>query len=243
MQKIDGVLRLSASDLMRHKVCAHASTLELHYLERRDIVPTADGDEAELLQQQGDQHEFAFLEDLKAQGRKVVEIPKAGLRLERSVELTLEAMAQGPDVIFQGAVRGTSAIGNEWGGYTDFLERVDGPSALWDWSYAVADTKLKRRPDSKHVLQLGLYSDLLAEVQGVAPEEAHLQLGDGSRFSVRLAVSSNSHAAITNVLEAVAARAAAEGLDCRIVQKASPDERADPHPGRGCRGTSTSSSR
>ncbi|MBA4040397.1 MAG: hypothetical protein C0474_01060, partial [Sphingobium sp.] len=39
----------------------------------------------------------------------------------------------------------------------------------------------------KHVLQLCLYSDLVAKVQGVAPEAAHLQLGDGSRFTVRLA--------------------------------------------------------
>jgi hypothetical protein len=51
----------------------------------------------------------------------------------------------------------------------------------------VTDTKLKRRPHPKHVLQLALYSDLLAEVQGVAPEHAHVELGDGSRATIRLA--------------------------------------------------------
>lgn len=73
-----------------------------------------------------------------------------------------------------------------WGGYSDFLERVERPSDLGGWSYEVVDTKLKRTPDPKHVLQLCLYSDLVAKVQGVAPEAAHLQLGDGSRFTVRL---------------------------------------------------------
>lgn len=181
MRKIDGVLRLSASDLMRFKGCRHATTLDLRLIEMGDLRPKADGAEAELLQRQGDEHELAFLEGLKAAGRVVVEIPKDGIPLEESVRLTLEAMAAGPDVIFQGAL-----LEGAWGGYTDFLERVERPSSLGSWSYEVVDTKLKRKPDPKHVLQLCLYSDLLATVQGATPEAAHLQLGDGSRFTVRL---------------------------------------------------------
>ena len=38
----------------------------------------------------------------------------------------------------------------------------------------------------KHVLQLVLYSDLLAETQGLMPEAAHLELGSGERVSLRL---------------------------------------------------------
>jgi predicted RecB family nuclease len=182
MRLLDGQLRLSASDLMRFKGCRHATTLDLRLMEVGDIVPAADRDEAALLQRQGDAHELAFLDGLRASGRSIVEIPRDGLSLERSVELTREAMLTGPDVIFQGAM-----LGAPWGGYSDFLERVDRPSALGAWSYEVVDTKLKRKPDPKHVLQLSLYSDLLADVQGVRPEAAHLQLGDGSRFTVRLA--------------------------------------------------------
>jgi predicted RecB family nuclease len=181
MRMIDGELRLSASDLMRFKGCRHATTLDLRLIEVRDIEPGADGAEAELLQRQGDEHELAFLEQLKSEGRSVVEIPKDGISLEESVRLTLAAMASGPDVVFQGAM-----LDGGWGGYSDFLERVERPSALGAWSYEVVDTKLKRKPDPKHVLQLCLYSDLLAKVQGVSPEAAHLQLGDGSRYSVRL---------------------------------------------------------
>lgn len=182
MRLLDGQLRLSASDLMRFKSCRHATALDLRLIEVGDIAPAADGDEAELLQRQGDAHELAFLDHLRVSGRSIVEVPKDRIPLERSVELTVEAMRQGPDVIFQGAL-----LGGVWGGYSDFLERVDRPSTLGGWSYEVVDTKLKRRPDPKHVLQLSLYSDLVADVQGVRPESAHLQLGDGSRFTVRLA--------------------------------------------------------
>lgn len=181
MRIIDEDLRLSASDLMRFKGCRHATTLDLRLIEIGDLKPGADGAEAALLQRQGDEHELAFLDSLKASGRVIVEIPKDGIPLEESVRLTMQAMAAGPDVIFQGAL-----LEGAWGGYTDFLERVERPSSLGAWSYEVVDTKLKRKPDPKHVLQLCLYSDLLATVQGIAPESAHLQLGDGSRFTVLL---------------------------------------------------------
>jgi predicted RecB family nuclease len=182
VQKIEGALRLSASDLMRFKGCAHATTLDLRRLEMGDLIPDGDDAEAELLQRQGDAHEAAFLETLKAQGGRVVEIAKDGVSLETSVAATREALVSGPEVIFQGAF-----LGGAWGGYSDFLERVETPSALGDFSYEVVDTKLKRSPDPKHVLQLALYSDLLADIQGRAPEAAHLQLGDGARATIRLA--------------------------------------------------------
>lgn len=197
MRKIEGEMRLSASDLMRFKGCRHATSLDLRRIEVGDLAPSEDGAEAELLQRQGDEHELAFLDQLKADGRRVVEIPKDGLSLEESVRLTLEAMLDGPDVIFQGAL-----LDGAWGGYSDFLERVERPSDLGAWSYEVVDTKLKRKPDPKHVLQLCLYSDLLAKVQGVSPEAAHLQLGDGSRFTVRLSEVSSYARHARRMLEA-----------------------------------------
>ena len=163
MRMIDDALRLSASDLMRFKGCRHATTLDLRLIEAGDIAPCEDGEEAELLQKQGDAHELAFLDALKAQGRNIVEIPKDGITLEESVRLTREAMAAGPDIIFQGAL-----LGGAWGGYSDFLERVELPSDLGSWSYEVVDTKLKRKPDPKHILQLSLYSDLIADLQVVS---------------------------------------------------------------------------
>ena len=83
-------------------------------------------------------------------------------------------------------IRGRSK-GHNWQGYADFLERIDTPSRLGDFSYEVVDTKLKRVPDPKHILQLVIYSDLLTEVQGGQPQYGHLQLGRGNRSTHRLA--------------------------------------------------------
>lgn len=181
MQIVAGQFRLSASDLMRFKGCRHATTLDLRRLEVGDLLPQEDGEEAALLQAQGDAHELAFLDRLKKEGRNVIEIATDGRSIEECVEATIAAMQSGADVIFQGAM-----LDGSWGGYSDFLERVEIPSELGNWSYEVVDTKLKRRPDPKHVLQLCLYSDMLADMQGHPPEHAHLELGDGSRFTVRL---------------------------------------------------------
>lgn len=58
-----------------------------------------------------------------------------------------------------------------------------------------------------------------------------LSIVDLVRAGKRVAVSSNSHKAIGNLLEAVADRAAAEGVACRVVQKAADDGDEDAHPG------------
>jgi len=181
MRMIGDAFRLSASDLMRFKGCRHATTLDLRLIEKGDVEPDEDSAETVLLQRQGDEHELAFLRRLKAEGRSVAEIPKDDIQFEDALRLTAEAMAAGANVIFQGAL-----LDGDWGGYSDFLERVELPSSLGAWSYEVVDTKLKRKPDPKHVLQLCLYSDLLAKIQGIHPKNAHLELGDGSRFTIRV---------------------------------------------------------
>ena len=47
----------------------------------------------------------------------------------------------------------------------------------------------------------------------------------------RIAVSSNSHKAISNLLKAVSDRSRAEGVNCRVVQKVSVEADVDAHPG------------
>jgi uncharacterized protein len=90
-------------------------------------------------------------------------------------------MQDGADVIYQGAL-----LDAPWHGYADFLIRVNGKTRLGKHGYEVADTKLARRPQPKHVLQLCVYSRLLAAVQGNAPENVHLVLGDKSQVSFQL---------------------------------------------------------
>lgn len=179
MRNLDGRILFSATDLMRFMGCAHATTLDLMRLRGEGPEPGEDTEDAVLLQKQGDAHEAAHLEGLKSRGKSVIEIPRGNLAEDAAA--TRVALVKGAEVVFQGAF-----LSSNWGGWSDFLMRVDRPSALGSFSYEVADTKLKRKPHPKHVLQLVLYSDLLTEIQGVAPEHAHIELGTGERATIRL---------------------------------------------------------
>lgn len=181
MKQTDAGIWLSASDLMRFMGCQHATALDLAYLQGAPLTPRADTEDAGLLQRQGNAHEARHLQALKDEGRQVVEIQGRNDLAEAAAE-TRSVLAEGAEIVFQGAF-----LSGRWGGWSDFLERVERPSRLGGFSYEVTDTKLKRRPHPRHVLQLTLYSDMLAEVQGTAPEQAHIELGDGTRASFRLA--------------------------------------------------------
>lgn len=180
MRRFEGRVLLSATDLMRFMGCAHATYLDLEYLNgAHGLTPCEDSEDAALLQARGNAHEKAHLEALKARGLKVLEIERGDLT--ENASLTRDLLGCGADVVFQGAL-----LSDNWGGWSDFLEKVDHPSNLGSFSYEVADTKLKRKPHPSHVLQLALYSDLLADIQGFEPENAHVELGNGERASLRL---------------------------------------------------------
>lgn len=180
MRLFENEILLSASDLTKFIGCAHATTLDLAYLRGEAPEPREDTEDAELLQSYGFEHEEKYLEKLQSQGRKVLGL--SGSDLFGATIATRDAMQMGVDVIYQGAL-----MNNRWGGWADFIEYVKKPSALGNYSYEVVDTKLKRSVDPKHVLQLVLYSDLIAEIQGIMPEFAHVELGDGDRARLRLA--------------------------------------------------------
>ena len=90
-------------------------------------------------------------------------------------------MRGGADVIYQATL-----FDGRWVGYADFLLRVERPSDLGPWSYEVADTKLARAVKGGALLQVCVYSDLLARLQGVAPEHVHVVTGDGVTHTERL---------------------------------------------------------
>ena len=54
--------------------------------------------------------------------------------------------------------------------HADILRRVEVSSALGGWSYEPVDTKLARETKAGTILQLCLYADLLAAMQGLPPE-------------------------------------------------------------------------
>ena len=88
----------------------------------------------------------------------------------------MAAMRAGAAVIYQAAF-----FDGRWLGFADFLRRVETPSELGPWSYEVWDTKLARHTKGSAVLQLSLYSEQLAVLQGLRPELMHVALGGSAR--------------------------------------------------------------
>lgn len=169
----------SPSDLINYLGCPHATFLDLKNLDHPVTFPP-DDDHMQLLQEKGLEHEQAYLDQLRAKGKTVIDITGEEDIAEKA-ELTRKALAQGPDVVFQGAF-----LEGNWQGYSDFLVKVDKPSLLGNYSYEVADTKLSRSAKPKHLIQMCIYSDILHREQGVAPEDMHVFLGSNETASVRV---------------------------------------------------------
>jgi predicted RecB family nuclease len=180
MRFYENALLHAATDLNAFLGCAHATALNLRKLRDPQSLPDkAEDDESMILiQEAGHSHEAAYLANLKASG-EVVEIGSEG-DLAARARATVEAMRSGASVIYQ-----ATFLDAPWHGFADFLRRVDMPSSFGNFSYETIDTKLARTPSPKHVLQLGLYSDLIAGVQGARPHAMHLVLGDGKEASFR----------------------------------------------------------
>ena len=161
MRQANGQLAFSATDLSSHLACNHLTSLR-RGVACGELEPPLPYDDprAEVLRQRG-------LDPVAVAAR------------------TRDAMRRGADVIYQ---RRLEDVGGRWSGYPDFLLRVDLPSALGGWSYEVLDAKLARRAKGEALLQLLLYSDLLAQAQGIEPELMHLALGGGGESSASFRV-------------------------------------------------------
>src|ERR1700733_11128524 len=102
MRILEREVLLSASDLMRFMSCKHATALDLRYAKGEPLLPAEDTEDAKILQKQGDDHESRYLAKLKAEGRSVIEFSRDG-GLAATAQATGAALAQGPNVLFQGA--------------------------------------------------------------------------------------------------------------------------------------------
>lgn len=181
MQKIDANVLYSASDLVNFLECEHLTALDSINLDT-PLEKTEDSEEAKLIQAKGLQHEARFLDKLRTQHGRIVDIAEAGATLQARVDATTQAMRDGSDIIFQATLRDDCLIG-----HADFLRKVSQPSLLGDYNYEVLDTKLARSTKGKFIIQLGFYSALVAKVQGVEPRMMHVVLGDESVASYRCA--------------------------------------------------------
>ena len=164
MQDIAGRITLSASDLANHLVCRHLTNLNLALAEGKIKAPrpTDTDDEIDELIEKGDRHERAYIEHLQAEspGIRVVELGHGATTAD-----TERAMREGADVIAQAPL-----ASGRWRGYADILRKVERPSGLGEWSYEVTDTKLARETKAGTVLQIALYTAIVGEIQGPAPD-------------------------------------------------------------------------
>jgi uncharacterized protein len=201
MERVDGELIFSASDLINHLECPHLTQLDIEVaLGRLDLTETR-SDTTELVARKGDEYERDYLAQIITDGREIVEITgEPGLEGTRlGAQRTVEAMRAGAEVIYQGVL----FDGVRWRGHSDFLRRVERPSDLGSFSYEVADTKLARRVKPYFLLQLCFYSELVEAIQGVAPEWMHVVLGTRESQSFRVAEFAAYYRSVKHCFESV----------------------------------------
>lgn len=182
-------LQLSASDLAKHLVCRHLTSLDLLHAAGKLKRPFWQDPGVAVLEQRGFRHEAAYLAHLEERGLQITRseaqpaarglASRPGREMQLSLtfdsdemdssEWVIRAMKCGAPVIVQAEL-----ADGRWRGRADVLLRVPRPSNLGDWSYEVVDTKLALETKGGTILQLCLYSDLVAQIQGVMPEFVHV---------------------------------------------------------------------
>jgi uncharacterized protein len=159
-------LVLSASDLVNHLNCQHLTELDLAVANGRLAKPKVwDDPLLQILSERGARHEQSYVDHLKSNGFEVSVIDGVGVD-EAAVARTRAAMENGDAIIVQGAFRS----GN-WVGRTDVLRRIDTISARGPTK---SSTRSLRETKGGTVLQLCLYAELVASVQGVRPTNCYL---------------------------------------------------------------------
>lgn len=166
---------LSASRLNDYLGCAHQSALWL-----ADAKPDDEPDATlELVRAKGFEHEAVVLAELERQFGPAVRIPDKG-SLEDRQAATLKALKEKAPLIYQGAFSK-----GRWIGFPDFLVRKGTPDG--SVTYEPEDAKLARKAKAEHVLQLGVYAELLQEHAGlpVAGGKIHVAGGAPEVFDLR----------------------------------------------------------
>ena len=172
---------LSASRLNAFQACRHQTALWL-----QGVKPPERADDAiALIRAKGFEHEAVVVERLRAQYGSVIEIAQTG-SLEERVEATKLAMQAGAPVIYQAAL-----TDGHWIGYPDFLVRVaDAPDGRP--AYEPEDAKLAKKAKAEHLLQLGVYAELLEAATGHRPMFGAIH-GGGSAESERFRLEDTRH--------------------------------------------------
>src|SRR5882724_13711066 len=99
MQATNGRVVLSPSDLNDHVECPHLTTLALEVARGTRRRPHVPEDHADLLRRKGEEHEAAYLKELHAQGRQIVNAMSPDpWDFATSARATDEAMRAGAEI-------------------------------------------------------------------------------------------------------------------------------------------------
>lgn len=154
----------SPSDLSAHGSCKNLTQLNKQHARGEIADPEVYTNRVlPMLKEKGIQFEENHLREIKETGKTVSEISTADPHAEKH---TIDAMKEGIDIIYQARLKEDG----KWSGWADFLKKVPQPSNLGNWSYEVWDTKLANETKAGTILQIGLYSERVAQIQGISPE-------------------------------------------------------------------------
>ncbi len=132
--------------------------------------------------EKGNQHEKNYLKELKKKHKKVLDLKKPDLTREEKISKTIQAMKEGWDIIHGGWLKK-----DKWTGEFDFLIiNKELKSKFGDYSYEVIDTKYSNKPKPDHIIQLGMYTYMLENTQGVLPKRFTIVLKDMVRENVQV---------------------------------------------------------
>ena len=178
----------SATDLVGYLECGHLSRLERAAAAGHLPRPNIPDPVLDRIAKRGELHEQRFRDSLEKSGVAVTAIDRVdslpyGQQIRVGSDATLAAMRAGAQVVYQAVLFDGRRIG-----IADFLCRVETPSDLGKWSYEVWDTKLARHAKASAVLQLCMYSEMVAALQRRQPENMHLALGGIARERVSFRV-------------------------------------------------------
>lgn len=167
MRKVHNQIIFSASDLSNHIHCKHLTNLNYDVVQGLKEKQISNNRILDVLRERGIDFENSFLNELEAEGYTITKIQQDEPEARQK---TIDAMVKGVDYIYQ------ARLSNEkWQGWADFLVKVKQPSKLGDWSYEVIDTKLSTETRAGTILQVALYSEIIADIQGVLPENMRVR--------------------------------------------------------------------
>ena len=174
---------VSPSDLANHHACQHVTRLELERLDGRIVSPPNFKDEfLEMLQERGRNFEKEILDQYIADGLSVCVVGNYDIPGAQQVNSIEEALQHNPDIIYQARLEKESSTNSDiiYKGTADFLKKIG------QNQYEVIDTKLSSETKVGAVLQVTLYSDMLATYTGNNPEKLHIQKPGQGLDSYRL---------------------------------------------------------